>query len=380
MLTKSLLLKLFSAADMRRWNDKICPVELRELDKQAHKMVAIYFLGKLEEAAGSRVDWARLIEGGIFEFLQRLVVTDLKPQIYHRIRQDKARYKALNDWVYANLRTTLAPLGQDFARRFKQYFTEEGERAGLERRIIAAAHYYSTTWEFDILARSNPEGYEIGEIKKSFQREQARYIGLKSFRALVRSRRYRDFLDLVGELRFQVRWSHLNMDPRVSVLGHMLLVAIISYFFSQQIGAKPSRNYRNFFTGLFHDLPEVLTRDIINPVKTSFQGMAAMVKDYEKEEMARKIYRPGLIPKTWQAEMKMFTEEEFTDLKDPLFMRDGSLVRAADRLAAFVEAYLMIKNGSVSEELRRAQANLKKEYRRKVVAGVDIGRIIHSFN
>lgn len=38
MIRKALLLKIFSAAYMQRWNDKIRPIELIELDKQAHKM------------------------------------------------------------------------------------------------------------------------------------------------------------------------------------------------------------------------------------------------------------------------------------------------------------------------------------------------------
>ncbi|MEK6738147.1 MAG: hydrolase, partial [Planctomycetota bacterium] len=39
MIRKALLLKIFSAAYMQRWNDQIRPIELIELDKQAHKMV-----------------------------------------------------------------------------------------------------------------------------------------------------------------------------------------------------------------------------------------------------------------------------------------------------------------------------------------------------
>ena len=49
MIRKALLLKIFDAAYMQRWNDKIRPVDLIELDKQAHKMVIAYFLGKFEE-------------------------------------------------------------------------------------------------------------------------------------------------------------------------------------------------------------------------------------------------------------------------------------------------------------------------------------------
>jgi hypothetical protein len=58
MLTKSFILELFSAAAMQRWNDKIRPVELKELDKQAHKMTIAYFLGKFEESReGGSTGW-----------------------------------------------------------------------------------------------------------------------------------------------------------------------------------------------------------------------------------------------------------------------------------------------------------------------------------
>ena len=38
---------------------------------------------------------------------------------------------------------------------------------------------------------------------------------------------------------------------------------------------------------------------------------AATFSDFEREEMERRIYRPELIPKAWQPELRMFTEEEF---------------------------------------------------------------------
>jgi len=84
MVRKPFILKLFDTANMQRWNDKIRPVELRELDKQAHKMVIAYFLGKFEEE-NDDFSWIEVIEGGMFGFLQRLVITDLKPQIFYKI-------------------------------------------------------------------------------------------------------------------------------------------------------------------------------------------------------------------------------------------------------------------------------------------------------
>ncbi len=61
MIRKALALRIYDAANMQRWNDKICPVELKELDKQAHKMIIAYLLGKFEESR--EFDWTELIEG-----------------------------------------------------------------------------------------------------------------------------------------------------------------------------------------------------------------------------------------------------------------------------------------------------------------------------
>ena len=81
LISKELLTRIYGAAYMQRWNDQIRPVELTELDKQAHKMIIAYMLGKFEED-NKDFRWIDIIEGGLFEFLQRLVITDLKPQVY----------------------------------------------------------------------------------------------------------------------------------------------------------------------------------------------------------------------------------------------------------------------------------------------------------
>jgi putative hydrolase of HD superfamily len=394
MLRKPLLLKIFDAANMQRWNDKIRPVELRELDKQAHKMVIAYLIGKFEENEEG-FNWIEIIEGGLFEFLQRLVVTDLKPQIFYKIKEDPNRYAQLNKWVYEQLEPLISPLGDDFCKRFTEYFADTRET--LNRRILSAAHFYATKWEFDIIERANPGGYEIPEIKKGIQEKQERYYDLKGMQQMALYQKFRDFIDLCGELRFQLRWSHINRVPKTSVLGHMLIVAIFSYLFSCEINACPKRRTNNYFSGLFHDFPEVLTRDIISPVKRSIKGLEEMLKEHEKEQMEKEVY--GLIPEAWHAEMRMFTEDEFSNIvtvkgrqvrtssdeitekynRDEFNPRDGELLKATDELAAFIEAFMALNNGLASQDLQDAKNRLKDRYKQKVIAGIKFGELYADF-
>jgi len=207
-----------------------------------------------------------------------------------------------------------------------------------------------------------------------------------------------NFVDLCGELRFQVRWSHLYIVPRTSVLGHMLIVAMLAYLFSLEIKACKKRCVNNYFSGLFHDLPEVLTRDIINPVKRAFKGLSDLIKEYEKLEMRKKIYK--LLPEKWHSEMKMFTENEFESFvtkdgerklissgeisknfnEDKYNPKDGEIVRACDHLAAFTEAYLATKNGITSQELSRAKYLLRGKYKDKIISDVNFGEIYADFD
>jgi len=394
MIRKAFLEKIFDAANMQRWNDKIRLVELRELDKQAHKMIIAYFLGKFEEEEPG-FDWIEIIEGGIFEFLQRLVLTDLKPQVFYMIKEDADKYSQLNDWVFKKLTPWLSPLGNELFSRFRDYFT--GEKKSLNRRILEAAHFYATKWEFDIIERMNPKGYEISEIKKRLQDKQEEFYDLRGIQHLALYSKHRNFIDLCGQLRFQIRWSHTHRLPKTSVLGHMLIVALLSYLLSLEIDACRKRSINNFFTGLFHDLPEVLTRDIISPVKSSVEGLSELIKEYEKEQMEKEVY--GLIPQEWHKEMRRYTENEFAstiisdgkieakssdeisalfneDLYDP---RDGEIIKATDILAAFLEAHLALKNGLTSMEMENSKNNLKNEYRDAVIAGIRFGEIYADF-
>ncbi len=396
MIRKALLLKFLDAAYMQRWNDKIRPVELIELDKQAHKMIVAWFLARVEEERGTPLSWTRVIEGGLFELLQRIVITDLKPQIFYKIKADTKKYRQLNEWVYGELRPIVSPLGKPFCRRYQDHFLD-GENT-VERRILTAAHFYATRWEFLIVERADPDGYEIRDIRTELDAKIAGFGDLKGMGLLASERRFRNFIDLCGQLRFQYRWAHLHRIPRTSVLGHSLYVAILSYLFSLEIRACARRCVNNYLTGLFHDLPEVLTRDIISPVKRSVEGLSDLIKGYEKERMDQEVY--GLLPESWHADLEMFAEREFENFatvdgkltavsaadlhekynEDAFNAKDGELVKRADHLAAFVEAYAGIRNGSTSQDLQYARVKIGAQEQQAQYAGLHFGEIYSDFD
>lgn len=396
-VSRPLIDLLFSAASMRRWSDKIRPADFRELDKQAHKMVVAYVIGKYEEHKPD-FNWVEVIEGGIFELLQRIVTTDVKPPVFRHIMQDAETRRDVNEWVFAQLRGCIEPLGNEFCERFRAYFDGPPTTA---KRVLEAAHYYPTAWEYQILRKATPEelSYETNEIQASLQADLERCKDLRGMKNLLDRRNISRFVNLCGELRFQLRWSQLEMRPRTSVLGHMLIVAVLSYLFSRSKQACDRRCYNNFFTGLFHDFPEVLTRDIISPVKRSSERVEKAIKAYETQHMEEEVYKS--IPSTWRSEMRLFTKDEFGSVakihtrhercdpseidslynRDECDARDGHLVWAVDQLAAFVEAHLAHENGARSYDLMQAMVRIRDPWveGKNAVLGLNFASIYQQY-
>lgn len=368
MLTKEIIERIYDAANSQRWNDHLRPQQgFTELDKQAHKMIIAYVLAKYEEDDGKIVNWRSLIEGGLFEFLHRTVVTDIKPPVYYELMRDNG--EEIDEWVISQLEQPLVAIDEDFFASFKEYFLQQGYLS-REKRILKAAHYLATNWEFRIVYRMNKDVVVgIEDTKTEILNQIEDHYDLIGVQKVSLGGKTQKFIDLVGQLRFQKRWAQSPRIPETSVMGHMLIVAILAYFCARQLKASDARVVNDYLCGLFHDLPEVLTRDIISPVKRSVDALDEKIKKIEAMYMQEKIF--PLLPSSWHEEIKYFIEDEFEtriivegkrDYLDTFRMPeeydkkeyrpvDGRLLKCCDNLAALVEAVLSYKHGVFSNAL-----------------------------
>ncbi|MCX6651571.1 MAG: HD domain-containing protein [Methanomassiliicoccales archaeon] len=378
-MNAKLIYKFFEAANMQRWNDHIRPVELTELDKQSHKMVIAYVLARFEETEkGRSIDWTKIIEGGIFEFLHRIFLTDLKPPVYHRMQKEKG--KELNEYVFRELISEVPDIDPDFLARFKAYHLEKDE--SIERRVLRAAHYLATNWEFRLIYAANPTMMGIEETKHNIEMQIEDHYDLIGVQRIMLAKKSYGFIEFCGQLRYQQRWARAPRIPRTSVLGHMLMVAIMSYLCSLRISADPKRTVNNFYTALFHDLPEVLTKDIITPVKKSVGGLEELIADYEEQEVEENLL--PLLPATWRKDFEGLVLDPFrnrnrdVENKDERpWAADGAMLKGCDNLAAFIEANSSIKYGVSSKVLRAGKQRLLEIYQASgTVSGIDFYQLM----
>ncbi len=364
-LNADILYLLFNSANMHRWNDHMRPVDLTELDKQAHKAAIAWVLGRFEESAGNTVDWRTVIEHTLFSFIQRSVLTDLKPQVFHRIASE--RKGPVNEFVMSEFDRLVPDSDPAFRERLVAYL--DSDRDSLEDRIIRAAHYLATRWEFRLIYDSNRSLYGIEQTREEIDEQIGQHTDLVGVRRIMDHGDSYHFIDLIGQLRFQQRWARTPRIPKTTVLGHSLMVADSMYLHDLDVGASDTRIYNDFYTGLFHDLPEVLTKDVITPIKTSVSGLAAILEEYEHDMMESTII--PLMDDDWQDGFRMMVYDPFTDIDDPVFgERDGTDLKACDLLAAYMEAFISRRYGITSNTLLEGERSIRD---RLVEKGSGIG-------
>ena len=387
MINPTIIDYIFTSASIQRWNDYPRMVELVELDKQAHKFIIAYFIAKLE----TDINYTHLIEAGIFEFLRRVVVTDIRPDVFRKALQKKS--KEINAWVISKLTPSIKDIDNgSFLQKFEEYLSNP-EMYKKERFVLKAASYLATKWEFSIVYQTSQFLNDIEDVKKSVDEEIEDYYELIGVRKIALNKKLGKIIDLSGRLRFQKRWAQTPRVPETSVLGHMLTVAIFGYFFSVEVNACDKRLQNNFFTALFHDLPEALTRDIITPVKYCVDELSEIIAEYEIEKIQESIlpnipeilhdefsYILGLYDGIKEEFQNKIYEDKIQIVEDVSKYNsnkynaiDGLALKQCDKLSAFVEASLSISHGIKSKELISGKKEILKGL--KVIQGVDFKAI-----
>ena len=353
-LNADILYLFFNSANMNRWNDHMRPVDLTELDKQAHKAAIAWVLAKFEESAGRTIVWRRVIEHTMFSFIQRAVLTDLKPQVFHRIASEKRG--PVNDYVLSEFDRLVPDPDAGFRTRFAEYLDDP--KSTPEDAVIRAAHYLATRWEFNLIYDSNRSLYGIEQTRREINEQIEQHTDLVGVREIMATEETFDFIDLIGQLRFQQRWARTPRIPKTTVLGHSLMVADMMYLHDLDSGASDREVYNDFYSGLFHDLPEVLTKDVISPIKENVSGLAAILEEYEHDLVESTIM--PLLKEEWRDGFRHMVYEPFTDVNLPGFgRRNGTDLKACDLMAAYMEANISRRYGISSNTLLEGERGIR---------------------
>ncbi len=390
-----LFYKIFEAFSIERWNDLVRPFRIVEMDKHAEKMAVAYIIGKFEENRGEKIDWEWMIYTSLFDLLRKIQLCDIKSPVQTFIRNDYPdEFRKLNGWVLDRYRNLI---DSDLYKRFEEYVkTLNGEKSltkaqKLTSRIFRAAHKFSTLRELEMLSVVNEE-HRLTQIRRELNADLQKYLDLRGLQLLMTRQKPFDFLTRIEQLRFQTRWNQTPRVPQTSVLGHCFFVAVLTFLLGRQTGVRfcAGRIYNNYFSALFHDLPESVTRDIISPVKQATDELPSIVKNIEDKIVAKELV--PLMEDFYREELLYFTSDEFSNRVlfddevhavafeelngkfnfDEFCPVDGKLVRLADHYSAFLEASVSIRHGITSTHLKEGRENLINAYKNQhLINGID---------
>ena len=403
MFSQALALKIFEGFSIQRWTDLVRPFDLVEMDKAAEKMVLAYIIGKFEENRGVFVDWNWMIHASLFDLLKKIALCDIKAPVIAMLKQNYTQeYLRLNEWVLNQYK----PLIND-RKLFSKFTIYIGQKAGAlpvpektqaAERILSAADKFATMRELQLLSVVN-ESERTEKIYTELQADLQQYLDLTGLQMLMTHQRPYNFLMKVEQLRFQVRWNQTPRVPKTTVLGHCYFVAILTLLLCKSNASKMTdrRIINNFFTGLFHDLPEAVTRDIISPVKQATDELPNIVKKIEDEIVSKELV--PLMEPFFRDELIYYTSDEFSNriLDENNIPRvvswedlnklysnsryspvDGRLVRVADHISALLEADISIKHGITSSHLSHGREGMLAAYPEgKIINGIDVGKLFH---
>ena len=315
MITYALAAKLFESFSILRWNDRLRPVELVEIDHHALKSMLTYFIGKTAQQSLSpqKINLRRIVDQSVVDLLCRISTSDIHSNVRKRLKSEQA-FKDLitNDWEKPSL------MMNGYILDILKTYVEEVRDKTIEYMIVQFSHKYVSSREFKIIEKFSISDDDLKQVENEinndiaesihpfFQREARDLQDEKSSSWLPA------IMAIVERLRYQTRWSQTPRIPATSVLGHSMYCALLAYLMSIDAKLDDDRIVNNFYAALFHDLPEALSRDIISPVKKADESIAKLVEKIEKELCEEEIF--SKIPEVLREDFRFVTGQMCPDI------------------------------------------------------------------
>ena len=371
MVTRELVDCLIKSSTVERWTDHVRPFAFTALGKHAHAMAIAWALGRTAEINSLTVDWDYLVRSGLLGLLRSAVLTDIKADVLRDIADHPEHMARLDAFVSDALARVLIGSPDSLSANLDGYLRRvvrtDGERTAM--RILRASGALATAWEFRCLEGLNTFMPQTALTRLNIHESVARYADVPGMPSLEEpAKGIGRFADLCGRLRIQTRWSQSPIIPARPVMDHELLVGSLAY--CTALDAHPGDSgvaFEAFFGGLFHDLPEVLTRDIVAPVKRG-ADLEDVLAHIENERLTDELR--DVLDRRLSAELRFMVVDEFADKAwspDPLVPAEGGteypragtlypgrLIRECDKFSAFLEASQSISFGISSDVLRSA--------------------------
>ncbi len=276
-------LLFFRWLTIHRWNNFPRIENISILDNAGFIIHIALFLAHIEEKNWSKIDREFLIKRVLFSVFSKLALSDINSWTLRYINKiDSEIFSNLQDKVFKNIFKLDWP---DFIKEDMQKILKDTSHK-LELQIIDAARNYSGLQECIINSKVFPDVYDIPT--KEIQLELTLLKkDLVSLEILMDSDKYKTYLSQIRRLSHSQRWPWEQRKYNISVMAHLYIVTFFAYIiWSFEIEKWKDYNMLDFLLKwIYHDIPEVITWDVITPTKNAIVWFKKALEKVEEKMM-----------------------------------------------------------------------------------------------
>lgn len=210
--------------------------------------------------------------------------------------------------------------------------TLESQDFLFEDTLFLAAKKYVGFVESTTNARVFPEMYEVplADIQTSLSQLSK---NLESVDFLLCDTHSQKFLAHIQRLSFAMRWNQYQRNTPISVMSHKVIVTYLTYIISVYSEPKntPQKTLDMLMRAIYHDVPEVITGDIITPTKQAVPGFVELLEKVETSMVEDYLF--SYVSNDYRKYIQKYMLKPFSG-------NTGKQVKYADHLSALFEAKL----------------------------------------
>lgn len=311
-------------------------IDTKQMDNVGATLHTALFLAYQEDQlAWWNIDKLYLIKKIIFTSFADLILSDINSGTKGYIKKlDEEIFDKLYQQAYNYFLDGEAPdsLKNDFRN------TLNTKNKTREDTIFLAAKKYLGYSEASNNARVFPEIYEVplDELKKSLVLLTSE---LPSLKILLNTPDYEKYLAHIYRLSYSMRWNQYQRTTPISVMSHKVVVAYLSYVIGMIWNDNGEDNdiLEMLMRAIYHDVPEVITGDIITPTKKAVPWFVELLEKVEETMMDDYLF--GYISLEYKEYLTPYILRPFDDDL-------GKKVKYADIFSALIEAKVEDRAGN----------------------------------
>jgi len=338
MVGNILRLMLWRGLSIIRWNNFPRVVDIKHMDNVGFTLHVALYLAYVEEYHfWNSIDKLFLVKKIIFTSLADLILSDINSWT-------KGYIKKTNSKIFGELYDKAFSYIYDF--EWPDFLREDMERTvsdtthKIEDNIFFAAKKYVGYFESSTNARVFPEMYEVPmrEIETALHDIS---LSVPSIKYLLDTPDSQKYLAHIQRLSVAMRWNQYQRNFPISVMSHKVIVAYLSYVIGLYWNQQGEENDVEdmLMRAIYHDVPEVITGDIITPTKKAVPWFVELLEEVETEMVDDYLF--SYISPEYKAYIQNYMLEPFS-------WEIGKKVKYADNLSALFESKLEDVSGNKS--------------------------------